>query len=316
MYCNHYAPYNMEQVNFAESSYVPSTINKYNNKAFIFWQRHLFQRACSTIELGVPEEWEGNVKDFLMYSLLRGGYVAVSENDKFGQFFQYGTLGGRNFYYQPTKVLISNPAYSATLYIGKNCELLRLTPDYTGIWDIISYYAEKLATMDPAINISITNNKYAFFMGARNKAAAETFKKGMDLVNAGEPMMVFDKKLIDDPTDQKEPWQFWSRDDMVGSYVLDKLLRDFQTILNQFDCEIGIPTVPYQKAERMVTSEADSKELDATSKCQVWVDTLQSSIKKIKKLYPDIKLSAEMRFNPLDQKEGEEIGKDNTSSIE
>ena len=38
--------------------------------------------------------------------------------------------------------------------------------------------------------------------------------------------------------------------DFVFEFI-DKL-RDIQTVLNSFDNEIGIPTVPYEKKERMV----------------------------------------------------------------
>ncbi len=295
-----YAPMNADFINIVEGSYKPSGINRYNNKAYNFWQRQLIQRLQSVIELQVPEEWNGNTKDFLFYCLFRWGYVGVSYSNKFGLFFQPCTLNGQNFYYQPTHICISNPQLETELEIGTECELLRLTPDYMGCWDIISYYAEKLAILDPAINIAEVNAKFAFFLGVKNKQSGEVFKKAMDKINSGEPMVVFDKKLSNDATDKSEPWQFWTREDMGGQYILDKLLRDFQTIINEFDNEVGIPTVPYQKAERMVTSEADSKELDATSKCTVWVDCLNSSIERIKKLYPDIKLSAKLRFSPKD----------------
>ena len=70
----------------------------------------------------------------------------------------------------------------------------------------------------------------------------------------------------------------------------------FRSLINNFDAEIGIPTLPYQKKERMVTSEAESRTIDSTSRSLVWFDTLNSSIEKIKELYPDIKLSAKLRY--------------------
>lgn len=290
-----YYPLNYEQINVAAGTYNPSMVKAYNNATFAFWERSLFQRAFSVLEFELPEEWQGNVKDFFLYCLFKYGYLAVSENAKFGKFFQPCTLSGYNFYYQPTKVLISNPLYSDELEIGKNCELLKLSPDYIGVWDIIQYYAEKLSVLDNAINMSLINNKYAFFMGARNKAAGEAIKKMMDKVNKGEPAVVYDMKLLNDPTDKAEPWQFLERKDLKSSYLTTDQLMDFQTLLNNYDTEIGIPTVPYQKKERMVTSEAESRVIDSTSRSTIWLETFNSSAKAVNNHY-GLNISAKLRY--------------------
>lgn len=299
-----YTPLNYKEINVRAGTYFPSMQKSFNNQVFIFWERALFQRACSVLEFTVPENWDGKVKDFLLYCLFKFGYVCISKNDTYGQFFQPCTLNGYNFYYQPTNAKISNPELQVDLKIGTECELLKLTPDYMGIWDIIAYYAEKLAVLDNAINISLINNKFSWFLGVRNKQAGEAVKKMLDKINRGEPAVVYDQKLMNDPTDKTEPWQFLERKDLKSSYLTTEQLQDFQTILNNFDSEIGIPTIPYQKKERMVTSEAESKMIDATSRSIIWFETLNSSIKSIKELYPDIILTVKLRY----KEEGAGIG--------
>ena len=294
-----YIPMNYEQLNTVDSSYIPSMVKTINNKVFDFWVRSLFQRACSTIIINEPEAWNGQIRDFLYYCLFRFGFVAVFNRDEVGTVFQPCTLYGYNFYYQPTNALIVNPTLSQDLdlKIGEECQILKLTPDYMGIWDIITYYAEKLATLDSAINMSIINNKFAWIVGAKNKAAAEALKKLFDKINRGEPAVFFDKKLQDDPVSKTEPWQFLSRDNIKNSYITDLQLQDFQTLLNCFDSEVGIPCTPYQKKERMVTYEAESRIIDATSRSVIWYDTLSNSIDKVKELYPDLDLSIELRYD-------------------
>lgn len=292
-----YTPLNYNEINIQAGTYNPSMVKSYNNKTFAFWERSLFQRACSVIEFETPAEWNGKIKDFLYYCLFKYGFVAVSENNKFGQFFQPCTLKGYNFYYQPVEAYIQNPLYDDTLTIGKDCELLKLTPDYMGIWDIICYYAEKLSVLDNAINMSLINNKFAFLWGARNKNAGEALKKMIDKVNKGEPAVIYDMKLLNDPTDKTEPFQVLERNNLKQSYLTTDQLLDFQTLLNNFDSEIGIPTIPYQKKERLVTSEAESRQIDSTSRSVIWFDTLSSSIDSIKKLYPDINLSVSLRYD-------------------
>lgn len=294
-----YTPLNYEQLNVIESSYSPSAVKVMNNKVFDFWQRALFQRACSVLKFELPENWQGGRRDFFLYCLFRYGYVVVSELPEFGVFFQPCSLSGYDFYYQPTKALVANAALKETLdlTIHENCELIKLTPDYYGIFDIINYYAEKLATLDNAINISIINNKLAWLIGAKNKAAAEALKKIFDKINAGEPAVFFDKLLLNDSATKSEPWQFMERNNLKESYLTTMQLQDFQTILNNFDCEIGIPTIPYQKKERMVTSEAESRVLDSTSRSIIWLETLKSSIKLVNEKY-NLSISVDLRFKP------------------
>ena len=292
-----YTPLNYQQINIAAGSYTPSSVKSYNNKTFAFWERALFQRAQSVLDFEVPKEWDGKVKDFFLYCLFKYGYVAISKNEKFGQFFQPCTLSGYDFYYQPTKAIIANPMYSAELEIGKEVQLLKLTPDYMGAWDIIFYTAEKLSILDNAINMSLINNKFAFFLGARNKTAGQALKKMLDLVNQGEPAVVYDLKLINDPTDKEMPFQQWQRDNLKNSYLTTDQLMDFQTLINNFDAEIGIPTIPYQKKERMVTDEATARTYDAKARSVTWFNTLSSSIEEIKQLYPDINLSVKLHYD-------------------
>ena len=307
-----YIPMNYEHVNNINSMYIPSNVKYLNTQVFNFWERSLFQRAISVIDIKVPDEWSGSVKDFLYYCLFRFGTVAVFRNAEMGLVFNPGTFKGYNFYYQPTSYLIANPALekkSLELEIGKDCAIIKIAPDYLGIWDIITYYAEKLSMLDSAINMSITNSKLAWILGARNKSIAQTIKKIFDKVNRGDPLVIYDAKMQDDPQTKKDPWQFLERTNIKNSYITTDQLQDFQTLLNNFDTEIGIPTIPYQKKERMVTSEADSRIIDSTSRSIVWKNTLDECFKIVNDMY-DLDLSCELRFYDPEDNEDEEVQKD------
>ena len=183
--------------------------------------------------------------------------------------------------------------------IGVDCELIKLTPDFRGIWDTIAYYAEKIASIDVAINSAIINTKFAYVVGAKNKAAAAVLKKLFDKVNRGEPAVFFDSKLANDGVDKEEPWQALFRDNLKQSYIITDLLQDFQTLVNDFDTEVGIPTLPYQKKERMVTDEARSKDIDATARSIIWYDTLKDSFERANRflgLEGEDKLTVTLRY--------------------
>lgn len=296
-----YAPLNYQNINLAAGRFSPSTIKAHNNLSFWFWSRSLFQRMASVIDFTVPENWEGKTKDFFVYCLFKYGYVAVFNDNKFGLSFQPCSLKGYDFYYQPTQALVANPLLEKTFKISDDCEILKLTPDYFGCWDIIDYYAEKLSMLDVSINSSIVNSKFAYLLGAKTKGSAQALKKLLDQINKGEPAVIYDSRIFDDHSSKGDvsPFQTWFRDSMKNNYITSDLLQDFQTLLNDFDREIGIPTIPYQKKERLVQSEAESTEIDAKARSIVWINTLDSSIKEVKQLYPDITLSARLRYGNI-----------------
>lgn len=293
-----YAPLNYDKINIAAGRFSPSSIKSFNNYSFWFWSRSLYQRAASVIEFEVPENWEGKVKDFFVYCLFKYGFVAVFYDDQYGLSFQPCTLKGYDFYYQPSSCLVDNPLLNREFKLGSEAQLVKLTPDYFGIWDIIDYYAEKLSMMDVSVNSAIVNSKFAYLLGAKTKGAAQALKKLLDQINKGEPAVIYDSRIFDDPSSKGDvsPFQTWFRDSMKNNYITSDLLQDFQTILNDFDREVGIPTIPYEKKERLVQSEAESTEIDAKARSIVWIDTLASSIEEVKQLYPDITLSARLRY--------------------
>lgn len=298
-----YLPLNYRQINIRAGTYSPSMIKAYNNQQFAFWERSLFQRARSVIkESGFPDEWSSNIKDFFYWCIMSYGFVGVFRSEEFGISFQPGTLSGYNFYYQPTRFIVDNPFLEKTFTIGEDTELIKLTPDYMGILDIVTYYAEKLAVLDNAINMSLINNKFAYFLGARNKGMAQALKKMLDKINKGEPAVVYDQRLMNDTTDKDVPYQFFERQNLKQSYITSDQLQDFQTIINSFDAEIGIPTVPYQKKERMVTDEANSKQTDAISRSTIWIDTLNESAGLVNDMF-GTDISFARRF-PLQMQEG------------
>ena len=272
-----YMPFNYEQLNVIAGTYTPNYVKPCDNKSYMYWERSLFQRALSVIRIdGLPDDWDENVRNFLFWCLFRIGFVACFNSAKYGVAFQPCTLKGYDFYYQFTEAIVTNPTFKRTFTIHKDCEILKIAPDYMGIWDIISRYAERLSALDPAIEMSIENSKYSNVWGARNKAGAKFLEKMVDKIQRGEPSVIFDTSLLIpiDKVTKDDIVVNLSQKDIKNTYLGTQLLQDFATILNEFDTEIGIPTLPYQKKERMVTDEAESKQEDATSRSKIWVDTL------------------------------------------
>ena len=300
-----YVPLNYDQINNVEGHLQPSMLKYCNSVTYAYWQRSLFQRAISTIDFtGLPDTWKASVRDFFYWCIFAYGYIGIFDTDEFGLSFQPGALYGFDFYYQPTEFIVANPKLNKRFKIHEECEILKLTPDYKGIWDIISYYAMLLSALDSGINSSIINSKFAWMMGAKNKAAAETLNKIFDKVASGDPAVVFDQSLLQqDPQSKEEAYTFLERSNLKQSYITTDLLMDRSTLLSSFDAEIGIRSLPYNTKERLVTAEAESREQDSTARLEVWKATLDSSLELVNSMFgTDIK--AELTYEKKEAEDG------------
>lgn len=291
-------PFTFTDIDLTAGFYKPSTQKSYNNQTFAYWARALFQRASYAIKFTLPDEWDNDRAGIFSWWLYMNGFLGIFRTEDYGLIFQPGTVYGHDIYYQPTNFIVCNPyfknAESLDLKIGEDVALIRLSPDMLGIGDIIDFYARKLADLSLSIDMSIINTRFAKILGARNMAAAETLKKILDKVNSGQPAVITDTKLLDDRTDKAAPFQEFGIDHLKENYITDQQLRDMQTVLNAFDNEIGIPTVPYQKQERLVDYEARSKQAEAIARVTVWVETLNACFNTANNMFGTA-LKAELR---------------------
>lgn len=313
-----YFPLNFSQITNINSLNLPSTIKQRNNRAYAFWCRALYERAMSVFEWQLPEDWLGPQKDLMKFVLARNGFGLVANEKEFGYFFQPCNLSGFGFFYQPTKAILSNPALNKTYDIGKTCEIVKMTPDYLGIWDIIDYFATKLSQLDTSINTALVNSKNAWMLFGSSKAAAQALKKATDLINQGEPAVVFDSRVLlkqDAINDNKEPVIKIDLGAKENAEIVGIQLQDVQTVLTMFDTEIGIQTVGGNQAkkERLTEFESESKLYEAQARCSVWYQELQDSFTRVKKLFPELDINVKLREPEKEEcgpKQDEEVTSD------
>ena len=300
-YMMNYAPFAVQ--NIFDGTQAPSAV-KNDSVAYAFWCRSLYQRLCSVVEFNLPDSWN-RARDYFEAVLFGRGFVCVFETPEFGVSFQNGNLSGFDFYYQPVQCIVSNPKLSKTFTIGKDCSLIKLTNDFHGVVDIVAYYAEKLATLDGATNMSIINSKFAYLIASKSKASSAAVKQIFDRMNRGEPLIVYDAKLTEG-LGGDEPITFIDRQSIANSYLTDKLLNDAQTIINSFDSEIGINTMPPEKRERMLTDEVNSKKADSSARVTLWEECLRNSIKDVNEMF-GTDISFKFRFSEEENENNEGV---------
>ncbi len=169
-------PYSYEFINSYNAQIEPSTVHCNNTNLVWYFKRYLLDKTMNVFKWTLPEWWN---KDYFRYVLYCMGYITIVNTDRFGVIPQLSGLRGYNVFYAPTHAIITNPHINGILEpeIDSQCVVIKLTHDYMGIGDLISYYADMMALCAEGAGMNIVNSKLAYIAGAKNKAMAEALKK-------------------------------------------------------------------------------------------------------------------------------------------
>lgn len=302
-------PFDYQTMNYYNSTRSPSTVHVKNSRLRRYFRKYLFQKAISVFKWQLPEEWD---KDYFLYTLYGMGYIAVVNTDQYGTICQGGALGGYNLYYRPSYIIITNPLIrqSITATINKDCAIIKLQPDYSGILDMVGFYADQMALAAEAMGINFLNVKSGTVFGAENKQQAESYKKMYDNLSAGDPAVVIGKNLLDE---QGKPSWFPFTQNIKESYVVSDILSDMRKIEAMFCTEIGIPNANQDKAERLITDEVNANNVETSVRCEMWMEELRKGLTKANEMY-NINLGVEWRVKPNNGGEQNVDGRDRLGS--
>lgn len=281
-------------IDLYRSNLNPSEIHAKNAYLTRFFEKYLIEKAMSVIEFkGLPETWE---KNYFLYTLYLGGYIGVFRTDDYGVICNYGSLSGElDIWYQPKKFMVFNPAlkeYHGYYDIWEDVGLIRLQPNYSGIWDIISVYSDIMALSVESAGINLINSKFGFVFACDSPAMAQSFKAIIDDVLSGRPATFADKKLFNE--DGK-----LSYDMILGKpkdvYIQGEILNDLCAWDARFNTEIGIPNVNIAKQSGVSAEEVMANNQDTRAKAIIWLEQIREDLKRVNEMF-DLNISAKLRF--------------------
>lgn len=286
-------PFTYNQTMVYDAIVSPSTVHVKNNALRRFFYKYLLDRAISVFKFNIPKHWS---KRYFLYYLFCAGNISIIRTSKYGIIPQGGTLSGYNVFYDPNIYVINNPLLgSKELRIWVDCGLIMLKLDYTGITDIVSYYADMMALTAESFGVNQLNSHFVYLFAAQNKAASESYKKAYDDFASGEPAVCIDKNLVDSEGNlQVHLFQ----NNVKENYIAGELLSDLRKLENMFDTEIGIPNANVDKKERMITDEVNVNNVETTILASLWLENLKETIDKTNDLFGEQILSVDWRYNP------------------
>lgn len=280
-------------INMMTSAVSPNVVHSTNTAVFNFYIKYLLQRVFSIFKFeGLPDWWAENYFKYVLFGI---GYIAIFNTDRYGIIPQKCTIGDRvTLFTQPSTAIVTNPVFDKSYYlkIGRQCELIKMQPDYGSAMDIVSTFADLMTMCIESAGINMFNSKAGFVFFASNKAQAEGFKKGYDQIASGNPITVLDKSMLRE--DGTPSWQFFMPE--VGrNYIAGDLLNDMRTIENQFNSFIGIPNSNTQKRERLISDEVNSNNVEVSTLPDVWLETMRKDIEKVNRMF-NLNISVSKRY--------------------
>jgi len=265
------------------------SFNSGPNFSMEYWTRSLYQRLTALINIkGLPEGSEKQYAwdiDALKYALFFLGYMGVFESKKYGVVPQPGTIAGYGLQYQPTGFIVNTPyfQFGRPLRIGVECELIKLTPDYTGVFDIITKYASELKEIDTSIRSAARGSRFAYALIADSDKSARTMKAIREKIINGDDVII-DEKVVRNKADADQlPWYQFDRD-LKQNYILGDLLEARRNTLVDFYREIGVRMLD-DKKERMITGEVAAGNAETFIRSEVWAEALKTSIAKVNAMF-------------------------------
>lgn len=285
---------NSEINNVLQAAFLPP-VKGLNNATAIYYRKYLLQKLISCFKWEIPQLWS---RDYFLYVLFGWGYIGIIDSgaDKWGVVPQRCGIYGYNLFYMPTKIRVNNPLLpeASEFTINEDCVVLKINPNFTGVMDIVDYYAVKLAMISADIESNLFNSKLSYLFTVTDQAAAATVKKLFDQIGQGTPAVVVDKKAVTE--NGEKTWQLFQQN-LKQNYIVSDLLEDMRKVENDFCCKVGIPTTNTEKRERMSESEVTRNDVETEALIDTWLTRLQDDVDTANRIFPGLNLKVQKRWN-------------------
>lgn len=297
-------PITYRPLNLATASSDPVGVNYLNNAIAAFYSRYLMKRAISAFKFTLPKEWS---KTYFKYTLFCRGFGAIIDYKGIGVIFQGGHVYGRDMYYQPKRFILANPALESKEYNiwgtsnNPNCVLVKLQPDYSGLMDVVTVFASRIALAYEAWTMNTQNSKLAYVGVFDKKAGAKSFDALFDQIQAGKPAVAVGGSLFDENGNPK--WFTFSQD-LRANYIAPEISADIRNILNEFDSFVGIPNNPdFGKKERSIVDGVNANNVETDTLLDQMIVSIREGFDAANEFFGEklkTKLEVEKRY-PIDK---------------
>lgn len=263
-------------------------INPYRGKtpfdrACAFWFNDLIERVASLFQYeGLPPSINPL---YLETVLLTQGFIIWSKDKKGVLRALRGSVEGLDCYNFPVRGIIANHVlgnWKTTFHVDS---VLGLNNRFgTPATTVISYYAEQLATLDTDIISNLDNLKLTKIFHADNNEQAQKIRRFIDEIKSGKMAVITTSALSELFDDESHNIPFYSD---PFTYVVDKLLKDRRTIINDFLTKFGVNNCAVEKAERLITDEVNANNEEIANNRRYWLSTREEMCAEVNHIFKE-----------------------------
>lgn len=252
----------------------PKNVDAQANRSARYYRDWCLRKIFSIFEItGMPEGWD---MDYVLSNIWIDGLLCITDTSMGVLPLQTGVTG-HNVFNHPTECIIANVVLGTLRRtIDKDCVLVKLQYNYTGIQRMLDRYAYLLAACDSGIAVNIMNTKATFIGEVGSKAMAETFKQMYDQITSGSPAVFYNN------SDQQSDFHIFNT---KQSFVADDLQELKSNIINEFLTEIGINNANRSKRERLITDEVNANNEETLCNVDHWLKNLKEGFDKANAMY-------------------------------
>lgn len=272
------------------------------NAAALVWKKILYGLIASVYEWDLPKGWQHGL--FRFY-LLRYGQVGVVYSDRLGWIYGLPAVEKVDWQYTPIVFSVNNLTLAKDVrgIRGINGVILHIADGYCGYEELVTQYAEMLASCDKAVNVNLMQANLSKAYGAENKKEAEEIKEAYGRATAGQPLILINKKLMG-PDGQSRLVNLFG--DIAKDYMADRVLESRLSILKDFLTRVGVRTVGLEKREHLLNQEIAENNDETSAGPYVVMDNLEKDLELLRSMGCPIDIRPRYDYSGAGQEGGGE----------
>lgn len=258
---------------------IPEALEPTTNLRYNYHRDKLYRLLYTLFDfVNLPETWSNN---YIKEGLFDIGYMGFFRNTIAGDLPIISAIHSYDYRYQPATLMYTNWVLGEGYgYLGIDAEMLYINYQYKPLLDIVCYYASLLANIDASISTNLYNTRVSNLFAADTESEKQTIQKMYDNISEGNPMVLVTKNTIEKLNDR-----IIDLNNAKNTFVGDLLNELYRSIINRFLSDIGIPNTPYEKKERLISSEADSNNAEVKGTRDLMMTNLREGISRINKMF-------------------------------
>lgn len=231
--------------------------------------------------------------DYVKQCLICDGKVGAFDSD-YGRLLYLPSLNGLSIYHRPNgaKYVLTSAAAEYQRIIRENTEIVYLFDLLKGGFvPLINVYAEKLASIDGAIDVNIFNAKTPLILEVENAQQKATAEKMYDDVSRGKPI-VFVRKTAELSGSGINNASL----DLHANFIADKLQDAKRSIMNELLTILGINNANTDKRERLNADEVHSNDAELIANINLMRENLKAGCERVNRMFKGFNL--DIRYDP------------------